>query len=263
METSPPSSGAPNPLSQDRRAVLIALSVISALSWGYTVYLSRNMDCAAMCQLHFKHRLWTPAEFWMMFVMWVVMMVAMMVPSAVPMILAFAAINRKRREQNRSFVPTGFFLLGYLIVWAVFSALATVLQGWLHSVSLLSSEMVLVNPALNGSLLIAAGLFQWTPFKNACLVHCRSPFDFIMTSWREGPVGALAMGLQHGTFCLGCCSLLMLLLFVGGVMNIFWIALLTLFVLLEKIAPAGQRVSRIGGIALILWGIFLLVRTRL
>ena len=131
----------------------------------------------------------------------------------------------------------------------------TFLQEWLQARALISAHMVLNDHAIQGSILVLAGIFQWTPLKNKCLTHCRSPFDFIMTDWREGAGGAVMMGFRHGTFCLGCCWLLMLLLFVGGVMNIAWIVLLTVLVLGEKIFPYGHVMSRIAGIVFCTWGV--------
>ena len=199
---------------------------------------------------------WGAIDFALMLVMWVIMMVAMMVPTAAPMILLFATINRKRREQEGPYVPTGIFLLGYLLVWSGFATLATFAQWGLHTASLLSPVMETTSPILGGALLLTAGVFQWSPLKYACLTHCRTPLGFIMTEWREGQGGALVMGLRHGLFCLGCCWVLMSLLFVLGVMNLLWIATLAVFILVEKVAPAGHRVSRLTGLLLVGWGIW-------
>jgi predicted metal-binding membrane protein len=155
-------------------------------------------------------------------------------------------------------VPTGLFLLGYLIVWIGFSALAAVAQWILHATALLSPMMVSTSPILGGAILITAGAFQWTPLKNACLTHCRSPLNFLMTGWREGKRGALAMGLKHGAYCTGCCWFLMALLFVAGVMNLWWIAIIAGFVLLEKVAPRGLWVGKIAGLALATWGLWMI-----
>jgi predicted metal-binding membrane protein len=151
------------------------------------------------------------------------------------------------------------FLLGYLIVWTGFSAVAAFAQWILHARALLSPMMVGTSPVLGGVLLIVAGIFQWTPLKNACLTHCRSPLGFLMTEWREGRWGALVMGLNHGAFCTGCCWFLMALLFVAGVMNVWWIAILTVLVLLEKVVPRGLSVSKVAGIFLASWGLWLMV----
>jgi len=186
-------------------------------------------------------------------------MVAMMIPSAAPMILTFALVNRKRRESERPFVPTGIFLLGYLVVWTGFSVLAAVAQWILHAKALLSPMMVSTSPMLGGALLLGAGVFQWTPLKNTCLAHCRSPLGFLMTDWREGRWGAFVMGLQHGAYCIGCCWILMALLFVAGVMNMWWIAIIAVFVLLEKVAPKDLFIGKMAGTLLALWGLWLIV----
>ena len=205
-------------------------------------------------------RLWSAADFGLMFVMWAVMMVAMMAPSAAPMLLMFAAVNRKRRESEAPYVPTIVFLAGYVIVWTAFAAGATAGNWGLHQASLLASMMgASTSGYLGGALLLAAGVFQWSPLKFACLQQCRTPMGFLMTSWREGRGGALRMGLEHGAFCLGCCWALMLLLFVLGVMNLVWIAALAAFVLAEKVVPMAEWVSRGTGALLAGWGVWAIV----
>jgi predicted metal-binding membrane protein len=194
-----------------------------------------------------------------LFLMWAIMMVAMMLPSALPMILTFASVSRGRQRLGRAYASISIFAAGYVIVWSTFSVIAAFAQWWLHRHALLSGMMVSANPWLGGGLLLTAGIFQFTPLKRACLTHCRGPLQFIMTRWREGNRGALRMGLEHGAFCAGCCWALMALLFVAGVMNVLWIAVLTLLVLLEKILPARARVSAATGIVLALWGVGVLV----
>jgi predicted metal-binding membrane protein len=152
------------------------------------------------------------------------------------------------------------FLLGYLLVWTAFSALAALAQWALHATALLSPKMVSTSPLLGGLLLIAAGVFQWTPLKRACLSHCRSPLSFLMTDWREGKFGALLMGLKHGVFCTGCCWVLMALLFVAGVMNMWWVAVITILVLIEKVVPRGLQIGRVAGVGLALWGVLMIAR---
>jgi predicted metal-binding membrane protein len=207
-----------------------------------------------------KMQSWSLMDFVSMFLMWAVMMVAMMVPTAAPMILIFANVNRKRQEQEQPYVPTAVFLSGYLLVWTGFSVLATLAQWGLHEAALLSPMMVSTSPILGGILLLAAGIFQWTPLKYACLKHCRSPLSFLMTDWREGYRGALIMGLKHGSYCTGCCWFLMALLFVAGVMNLLWVATITAFVLVEKAVPRGDLVGRIAGVALCIAGLIMLVQ---
>jgi len=200
---------------------------------------------------------WSVGTLLPLFLMWAEMMVAMMIPSAAPMILTFAMVNRERRKQKLPFVPTGIFLLGYLAVWTGFSALAAVAQWILHARALLSPMMVSTSALLGGVLLIVAGVFQWTPLKNACLTHCRSPLSFLMMDWREGKWGAFFMGLKHGAYCTGCCWFLMALLFVAGVMNVWWIAIIALFVLLEKVVPEGLGVGKVAGVLLVAWGVWM------
>jgi predicted metal-binding membrane protein len=172
----------------------------------------------------------------------------------------FADVNRRRREQERPFVPAGIFMLGYLAVWTGFSALAAVAQWLLHGLALLSPMMVSTSSILGGVLLIAAGVFQWTPIKNACLRHCRSPLGFVLVDWRDRRMGAFLMGLKHGAYCAGCCWILMALLFVAGVMNIWWIAVIAILVLVEKVAPKGLWVGRFAGVFLAGWGVWMMVR---
>jgi predicted metal-binding membrane protein len=252
-------------LKRDRYIVLAALTAIALLAWSYMVYEASAMyhtgvcHCAGMKMSGPDTEPWSTATLLPLFIMWAEMMVAMMIPSAAPMILTFAMVQRKRREQERPFVPTGMFLLGYLMVWTGFSAVAAFAQWILHARALLSPMMVSTSPVLGGVLLIVAGLFQWTPFKNVCLTHCRSPLSFLMTDWREGRWGALVMGLKHGAFCTGCCWFLMALLFVAGVMNVWWIAILTVFVLLEKVAPQGLSVGKVAGVFLAGWGAWMIV----
>jgi predicted metal-binding membrane protein len=204
---------------------------------------------------------WGTVDFVLMFVMWAVMMVAMMTPSATPMILTFSRINRRRHERRNPIVATGAFLAGYLAVWTAFSTVATVAQWALHSAALLSPMMESNNPLLGGMLLIGAGVFQYTPLKHACLAHCRSPIGFFMTEWREGNGGAFLMGVRHGYYCVGCCWLLMALLFVAGVMNLLWVASIAAYVLVEKIVPAGHWVSRAIGLFIIVGGAWMITKT--
>jgi predicted metal-binding membrane protein len=248
-------------LRRDRVIVLGGLAVISALSWAYVSYLAIDMNTTDMGMEMAMPRMqaWSVMEFILTFVMWAVMMVAMMTPSAAPMILVFAGINRRRRKQQVSYVPTSVFLLGYLVVWAAFSVLATAAQWGLHTASLLSPMMASTNPILGGVLLLVAGIYQWTPLKHACLSKCRSPLGFVLTGWREGGWGAFLMGLKHGGYCAGCCWSLMTLLFVAGVMNLIWVAAIAGFILLEKVVPAGDRLGRVAGILLAGWGVWMVM----
>jgi predicted metal-binding membrane protein len=249
-------------LRQDRYVVLLGLAGITAAAWGYMVYLAQAMSSMDMVphQAMAEMQGWGATDLLLLFVMWAVMMVAMMIPSAAPMILLFATINRKRRQLERPFVPTSVFVLGYLAIWTAFSIAATLVQWALHAAALLSPMMVSSSPVLGGVLLIGAGIFQWTPLKRTCLEHCRSPLDFLMADWREGSRGAFVMGAHHGLYCLGCCWFLMALLFVAGVVNLFWVAAIAFFVLVEKLAPAGGILGRIPGTVLSAAGIGLLIQ---
>lgn len=248
-------------LRRERLTVGAALVVVALLAWGYTAYLARTMDMQGGDMAMPQMAAWSAAMFAFMLVMWFVMMVAMMLPSAAPMILTFAAVQRRRQAQGGALVPSGVFVAGYLLAWAAFSLAATSAQYVLERAALLSPMMGEAVPWLGATLLVGAGLYQFAPLKNVCLEKCRTPLGFIMTEWREGALGALVMGLRHGAYCTGCCWALMALLFVGGVMNLLWVAALAVFVLLEKLAPAGGRLGKAGGVLLIAWGAWIAVRT--
>jgi predicted metal-binding membrane protein len=192
---------------------------------------------------------WTFGYAALIFLMWAIMMMAMMLPSAAPTILLVAALGRDRIAPVA--VP---FACGYLVVWTGFSLGATALQFGLDHAGVLSETMATSNAVIAGTALIVAGAYQWTPLKQACLRHCRSPLGFLLRRWRQGAWGAISNGIRHGFFCLGCCWMLMILLFVGGLMNLLWIAALALLVLIEKTLPWGGRTSRTTGGALIVWG---------
>lgn len=242
-------------VSKDRALVLGAMTGITLAGWAYLYWDADTMNCARWMS---AGTLWNLPGFFTMLTMWSIMMVAMMAPSVAPMVMTFAMVNRRRKERSAPYVPVAVFLLGYIIVWTVFSALATTAQFWLTSMRLLSMSMASASSAFAAGLLIGVGLFQWTPWKQRCLTHCAGPLQFLTSAWREGKSGALRMGLQHGLFCLGCCWAVMALLFVAGVMNLLWVAALSLFVLAEKLAPAF--VSRPGGAVMAAAGAWLLFR---
>ncbi len=257
-------------LRRDRTVVVGGLALVIAMAWLYTLAgvgmsmsafeMTATDDAAgatgvgAVAMQAMQPVPWTVGRAIVMVFMWWLMMVAMMLPSAAPMILLFATVNRKSREQGAPYVPTGVFAAGYLAVWGGFSVLAAGLQWSLERALLISPMMASTSVALGGLLLIAAGIYQLTPLKHACLRHCRSPFQFVMQHWRTGTLGAFQMGLEHGTFCLGCCWVLMALLFYGGVMNLYWIIGLALVVLVEKVVPAGHGLAALAGVALMAWG---------
>ncbi len=245
-------------LRHDRAVVLGSIVVVIVLAWTYLLLgAAIQMDMMDMGGGQWMAMLpeWTLGYALIVFVMWAVMMVAMMLPSAAPVTLLVASIARKRSDAGSAAgASTALFVFGYLALWFGFAAAATVLQWALDVAGLLSEEMAFANAVLAGGVLVAAGVYQWTPLKEACLRHCRSPLDFLMFHWREGALGAFTSGMRHGAFCLGCCWMLMALLFVGGIMNLVWIGAIALLVLIEKTLPWGGRTSRVTGALLVAWG---------
>jgi predicted metal-binding membrane protein len=246
-------------LRHDRAVVLGGLAAVIALAWMYLL-LGAGIEIHSMDmgggQVMAMSPEWTVGYAALIFVMWAVMMIAMMLPSAAPVVLLATAIDRQRGAANtRS--RSALFASGYLLVWIGFSLIATLLQWALDDAGLLSDSMAASNRILAGGVLAAGGLYQWTSFKNACLSHCRSPIGFLMQHWRHGKLGAVATGIRHGLFCLGCCWMLMALLFVGGLMNLVWVAAITMLVLIEKTLPWAGRMSRVTGVIFVAWGVLL------
>jgi predicted metal-binding membrane protein len=245
-------------LRRDRLAVAILLIVVGGLAWAYTVHQARTMDAmdAAMWRdmnmsMNGMAPSWTPLDIALTFAMWSAMMAAMMVPGSAPVGGALATKNRNRRDRGAPSVPTAIFLGGYLAVWAAFAALAVFLQWALQISGLLTTMMQAASLWLSAVLFAAAGLYQFSPLKERCLDYCRSPDGFILSEWRDGTAGAFVMGVRHGLFCLGCCAALMLLLFAVAVMDLRWVAALTILVTAEKLLPGG-RVWRVAfGVALL------------
>jgi predicted metal-binding membrane protein len=202
---------------------------------------------------------WSPSYVLVMFLMWWIMMIAMMLPSAAPTILLAAAINRNADPDRSPYGATGAFAVGYLFGWGLFSAAAVALQWVMAESGLLSDMLISKSNILSAGILISAGIWQFTPLKNACLRHCQSPVQFLTQNRRPGHHGAFTMGLHHSLFCVSCCWFLMLLLFVGGVMNLIWVGALAVYVWLEKTLPAGSHLSRFTGIALIAGGILVMI----
>jgi predicted metal-binding membrane protein len=251
-------------LRYDRAMVLGVLIAAIAAAWAFLL-LGAGIEMEMMDmgggQLMRMLPEWTPGYVALIFVMWAVMMAAMMLPSAAPTVLLVAALARSRLA-NSNLVPATamLFASGYLLVWCGFSIVATLMQWGLDEAGLLSENMAMANAVLAGAVLIAAGVYQWTPLKTTCLRHCRSPAEFLVRHWHQGTLGAVRTGIHHGLFCLGCCWMLMALLFVGGLMNLAWVAAIALFVLSEKTMPWGGRMSRLIGVLLALWGAASLVR---
>jgi predicted metal-binding membrane protein len=249
---------------RERLGLLLALVAVLALSWGWLLAGAgmgmSAIDMTAMAGMDgwlMQPPTWTPAYAALMLAMWWVMMAAMMLPSAAPMLLLFARVHRKAHADDVPWAAPLQFAAGYLLVWGGFSLVATALQWALQALRLMSPMMETTAPELGAGLLIAAGVWQLTPLKARCLGHCRSPLGFLSAHWRSGRFGAVRMGLAHGAYCLGCCWFLMALLFFGGVMNLYWITGLSVYVLLEKTLPWGHWLGRAAGVGLIAWGLAL------
>jgi len=241
-------------LERDRAVVLAALGAVIALAWGYLL-LGAGVDMEMMDmgggQMMAMAPEWSVGYGAVLFIMWAVMMVAMMLPSAAPVVLLAATVDRHRRTRlGRS----ALFAVGYLFLWFGFSLLATALQWMLDALGLLSETMAIGSRLLTGGVLVIAGIYQWTPLKQACLTRCRSPLELMVRYWGQGRRGAVLAGLRHGLFCLGCCWMLMALLFVVGLMNLVGIGAIALLVLLEKTLPWGGRMSQVAGVMLVVWG---------
>jgi predicted metal-binding membrane protein len=244
-----------------RQRVVIgaALAGLTALCWLYLFVAAADMRAMGAMAMPMPMEPKGAVDIVLLLLMWWVMMAGMMLPSAGPMILTFATINRRRRAHAQPYVSTALFAAGYLLAWGGFSVAATLAQWGLERLALLSPmDMTTTSARLGGLLFIAAGLYQLTPLKQACLLVCRSPFDFVVNHWQDGASGALRMGISHGLYCLGCCWILMALLFVGGVMNLLWVAVLAAVVLIEKLFPLGVWMARISGLLLAAYGVGLL-----
>lgn len=251
---------------RDRAVTLAGLAILTLLAWLYLLNdAGLGMSASAM-DMPMPEPAWHFGRAALIAAMWWIMMIAMMAPGAAPTILLYARVYRHAMAQGRDsqrLAPSWAFAAGYLLVWLGFSLAATALHALLERAGILSTvTMGSQSRWLSGGVLIAAGLYQLSPLKNACLSHCRSPAEFLSRHWRPHLSGALRLGARHGAYCVGCCWLLMALLFVGGVMNLVWIAALALLVATEKILPPGRWIGRAAGIVLILWGAATLVSSR-
>jgi len=260
-------------LRRDRAVVIAALVILATLAWMDLAWLADDMAMGGMDMSGFRmipagqglmmpaSAPWQPIEFAYVLAMWIVMMIGMMTPSVAPMILIYARVGRQAEISGQPFAASAWFAAGYLVAWTGFSLAATFAQWALQRAALLNPMMESASNVLGGVVLIAAGVYQWTPLKEVCLSYCQAPLTFIMRhgGFRREASGALALGFRHGLYCIGCCWALMLLLFVGGVMNLLWIAALAALVLLEKLVPFGKLVSRVAGAAFIAMGAWLLL----
>lgn len=246
-------------LRRDRWLVGGALAAVTALCWAWLVPMGRDMyGPMTGASAWMMTGTWDFTHLVMLFAMWVVMMAGMMLPSAAPMLLLYASVVRKSDDGERTASRVYACAGGYLLVWTAFSLVATVLQRILARLLLLSPMMESQSRTFGGVLLILAGVYQFTPFKRACLKYCRSPAELLVRFWRAGAAGAWRMGAAGGLYCLGCCWALMMLLFVGGVMNLWWIVAITVFVLLEKFVPFGAQGGRLSGLLLLGMGVWTL-----
>jgi predicted metal-binding membrane protein len=248
---------------RERLVIVLALGGVTALAWVWLVMQAQYMTDMAGDMTDMVMPLtdaWSVSYLSLTFAMWWVMMLGMMLPGAAPMILTFETLNRNKRARGQTFVPTTIFLFGYLIAWGGFSAVATFAQWALDRFVLLTPMLAIGSSRFGGALLIVAGTYQFTPLKQACLRGCRSPFAFLLNHWHDGWSGALRMGLAHGAYCIGCCAVLMALLFLAGAMNLLWVAALAVFVFAEKLLPGGTWIGRAGGVAMLGLGVVLLAR---
>jgi predicted metal-binding membrane protein len=240
----------------ERLVVTTGLLLVALIAWTYLL-VGAGMDLGGMDMS--MPMAWTAAYATLVFFMWWIMMLAMMLPSAAPMILLFALVNRSNAAAGAPFVSTALFALGYLLAWGMFSLFATGMHWALDQTGLLSPQMSSQSQRMGGLLLLLAGIYQFTPWKRACLRFCRGPLEFVTRYWRPGAGGALQMGLRHGAVCVGCCWVMMGLLFYGGVMNLYWISGIALLVLLEKLLPPGFHTAGVTGVLFVIWGSALLM----
>jgi predicted metal-binding membrane protein len=272
-------SGGEAALRRDRLIILAALLLLVAVAWAYLFRLAAGMamppEAAQMPGMNMSMpgmdmgAAMAPSvtrfdltDALLTFIMWFVMMIGMMTPAVTPTILLYARVGRMAALQQKPFAPAGWFAGGYFLAWAAFSLAATAAQIGLRDVMLLTAMLQSSSDLLSGFVLVVAGLYQWSPWKNACLEHCRAPLLFIQRhgGFRPQAGASVMLGLRHGLYCIGCCWALMLLLFVGGVMNIAWIAGLAVLVLAEKLWSRGRHLSRAVGVAAIAGGLFLIIR---
>lgn len=250
------------PSRQTKLTIWLALLLLTAIAWTIIVMQAQAMDRTdqgmnGMAMNQGMAEMVTQPESLLFFLpLWVVMMVAMMFPAVAPVVSFFDALSHKRRDQGLPAAPTWIFLSGYLVVWGLFGLGAYLLSIIVPALGMMAAGLRVDNPVAGGLVLIFAGLYQLSPLKQVCLKHCRSPLSVILHGWRNGPGGAFRMGFVHGTYCLGCCWGLMLILFAVGLMNLLWMIILTVVIFGEKVLPYGFLVVRLTALALILFGLF-------
>ena len=240
---------------QRYRAPLLAILVMTVCAWAFVIWSALNMDAPLARAMMPATTAWTLREAILVWAMWAIMMGAMMLPSAAPMILVHRGISQRRADGAVS--ANAYFVAAYLVAWSVFSVAAAGVQLALQALGVMSHMLTVIDGWLAAGLLVGAGIYQFTPIKEACLANCRTPIGFLMTEWRPGQWGAFRMGLRHGCYCIGCCWALMAALFVFGVMNLLAILLLTTAVAAEKLLPWGGRVKLFLGLVFVSWGVSL------
>jgi predicted metal-binding membrane protein len=243
-------------LARERFAILGVLVALASLAWIFVIWQATTMSGARMAS-----GMAAPAGLTMgmsaalFLAVWVAMMVAMMFPSAAPMVLMFRAIATGKRARGQNYTPTWIFVAGYLLVWSLAGVAAYLAALGLDTLASNIRPLAENAGRIGGSLLVVAGVYQFSPLKNVCLAKCRTPTQFLMTGWRNGNGGAFCMGFTHGVFCLGCCWLLFVILFPLGMMNIAALALLSVLIFVEKTLPVGRLVASLTGVALIGYGL--------
>jgi predicted metal-binding membrane protein len=243
----------------DRAVLLAAIVVVTVLCWSWIVPMARDMYGAMNGPSAWMMAgSWTARYLVLLWAMWAVMMAGMMLPSAAPMFLLYAAALRNGPDPDAGRLRVYAFAAGYVLIWSAFSVAATILQWLLAHLLLLTPMMEIATRRGGGAVLLVAGVYQWSGLKRACLRACQSPLGFLTSRWRAGGAGALRMGVEHGLSCVGCCWALMLLLFVGGVMNLWVIGALTAFVLIEKLVRVGAFGTRVTGALLAITGVWMM-----
>lgn len=261
-------------LRRDAIFISLALVGITLLAWIYVIRLAADMNMSGMDMTGMRmvstgfrmvmtsaRRPWSSSDLLLTFAMWAVMMIGMMAPSVAPVVLLYARVRRQAISQGEPFAATAWFAGGYLLAWTLFSLLATGAQWGFDRAALLTPIMTTASAPVGATLLVAAGIYQWSPLKQMCLAHCQSPLTFLQRhgGFQREANRSLVLGLRHGIYCIGCCWALMALLFVGGIMNVAWIAGLSALVLLEKATPLGRALGRMAGIGFIAAGVWVLL----
>jgi predicted metal-binding membrane protein len=262
-------------LRRDRWVVLTALCTLSILAWAYILRLAVQMDMGRMNMTGFRMAAsaagmvmrpafepWSGPEFLFTLVMWTVMMIGMMTPSVAPIVLLYVLVGRQAVKTGKQFPSTAWFVGGYLLVWTVFSFVATTAQWALERAAVLTPSMATASALVGGIVLIVSGVYQWTSLKDKCLRQCQSPLQFIQRNggFQRAPSGSLRLGVLHGMYCVGCCWPLMALLFVVGVMNVLWVALIAILILAEKVIQTGNLIPRSAGVFFVFIGLLLILR---